>query len=135
METIRCFEIIDLNLLQPYFTDKSIIKELGIVPKHKDNRRWLVAMSDDRIAGFVGIDPIKNCLFPFRGEGVQLKHFYVLPDYRCQGIGSKLLTKVIDLCKCNIKATILSNTIGFYERHGFIQHGNNGQYPIVARLT
>lgn len=135
METIRCFEIFELDCLQPYLADKSIVKELGITPKHKDNRRWLVAMSGNHIAGFVGIDPIKNCLFPFKGKGVQLKHFYVLPDYRRQGIGSKLLAKVIDLCKCNIKATILPSTIGFYERHGFIQHGNNGQYPIVARLT
>lgn len=132
---VKCSEIFEFDRLRSYLEDKAIAKELAITPKLKDNRRWMVAEIDNQIVGFVGVDSIKNCTFPFKGKGMELKHFYVLPSYRRQGIGSKLLNWTVDYIGGNIKAIILPSTTGFYERHGFVKHGNRGKYPIVARLT
>jgi GNAT superfamily N-acetyltransferase len=132
---IKCSEIFEFDRLRFYLEDKAIARELAVTPQLKDNRRWMVSEIDNQIVGFVGVDAIKNCTFPFKGAGAELKHFYILPDYRRQGIGSKLLAKVIEELNCNIKAVILPSTTAFYEQHGFVKHGNRGKYLIVARLT
>lgn len=87
-------------------------------------KRW-VAVEDDKIIGFSDYRPNES-----RVTGV-----YVHPDYTGQGIGSKLLEKVLEdaenqgLVKLNSESSITAKE--FYQKHGFelveeVEHETNG---------
>jgi len=59
----------------------------------------------------------------------------VLPEYRKMGIGSMLIEKMVEICKCSeIQAMTLevreSNVpaIGLYEKYGFVSAGKRPRY-------
>lgn len=89
---------------------------------HPEFAKYLVALLDDKVAGYVGI---------FFGGGYgQITNLAVDPDHRQQGIGTMLMLAVIDFAlKKNISTLSLevrvSNTAAqeLYQKFGFVLIG------------
>ena len=55
-------------------------------------------------------------------EGAELDSFFILPQYRCRGIGTEVLRHIIDTCNCSIFLYVFrrnSGAIALYRRMGF----------------
>lgn len=88
---------------------------------------WLVAMEGERVVGYVGSQTVL-------GE-TDMMNLAVDPDFRKQGIGERLVAKLIDLLRvkqayCLTLEVRTSNTpaISLYEKLGFSQVGRRPNY-------
>lgn len=124
-------EIKDLAIVLPYWQD--IEKELKLKLKDR-GYRWFVAQDGDKVLGIAAIATIKNGTFPFKGAGVEIKYFYVLPEHRNCGVGKKMMQDILRTFeKLPIKAVIMPNSKNFYESFGFAQVDTFGRYPLMVR--
>ena len=104
------------------WSEKSVASEL-----ENDLSLWLVALEDDRVAGYVGSQSV--C-----GEA-DMMNVAVHPDYRRRGIGEAVINALIDELKVGeIHSLTLevraSNApaIALYEKLGFSQVGLRKNY-------
>jgi len=88
---------------------------------------WLVAIEGERVVGYVGSQTVL-------GE-TDMMNLAVDPDFRKQGIGERLVAKLIDLLRvkqayCLTLEVRTSNTpaISLYEKLGFSQVGRRPNY-------
>lgn len=88
---------------------------------------WIVAMDDDRLAGYVGSQSVLGW--------ADMMNIAVHPDYRGQGVATKLINSLIDHLKqaqvtCLTLEVRISNlpAIILYEKLGFIQVGRRPGY-------
>lgn len=126
-------EIKDLAIVQPYWQDKAIQKELGLALTDR-GYRWFVAQDGDKVLGFAAIAPIKNGTLPFKGAGAEIKYFYMLPEHRNSGIDDDMMNAILKAFEnLPIKSVILPGEKKFYESFGFVQVDSRGQYPLMAR--
>lgn len=89
--------------------------------------KYIIAKSDDRIIGFAGVWIIVD-------EG-HITNIAVHPDFRGQGIGSKLVDSLVEKSKtfgCNaLTLEVRSSNIvaqNLYEKFGFISEGIRKNY-------
>lgn len=89
--------------------------------------KYIIAKSDDRIIGFAGVWIIVD-------EG-HITNIAVHPDFRGQGIGSKLVYSLVEKSKtfgCNaLTLEVRSSNIvaqNLYEKFGFISEGIRKNY-------
>ncbi len=87
----------------------------------------LVAISDDRVAGFIGVD-----------EGY-IRWLYIHPDFYRQGIGRKLLKEGLKLIKEKAWTIALagnSPAVKLYKNEGFLEvnryESDNAGYPCTC---
>ena len=69
---------------------------------------------EDQLAGYYCLTETK--------EGAELDSFFILPQYRCRGIGTEVLRHIIDTCNCSIFLYVFrrnSGAIALYRRMGF----------------
>jgi len=83
----------------------------------KRSRVWVCEHNDRRIGFLLLMD---------RGDAAQLRYFFIEPDYRGIGLGSKLMSLYMDfLRECGYKASYLwtahelTTAAALYKRHGF----------------
>ena len=131
-QKVEIQKLAELAIVEPFFGDKKIKKELGLNICDR-GYQWFAALFDGKVAGFVSVASIKNGTFPFKGSGVELKHFYVLPEYRGKGIGKKLMQGILEQYQRPIKATVTPESKPFYERFGFEQVFQYGKYPLMYK--
>lgn len=122
----------DLALIEPFFGDKSVKKELGIQLTDR-GYQWFAAVEGDRVVAFAAIAVIKNGTFPFKGAGAEIKYFYVLPEFRKQATGKNLMLNILEVFQCPIKATVTPSSKAFYEGFGFNQVYAYGQHPLMYK--
>lgn len=63
---------------------------------HKNIYRCVVVIDDNKIVGFA---TYFNVFYSWSGKAIYLDDLYVLETYRGKGIGTKLITKVIEAAK------------------------------------
>jgi len=104
------------------WSERSISSELS-----NDYSYWLVALDDDRVAGYVG----SQSAF----DEADMMNIAVHPDYRRKGIAQKLVAGLCDaLSQKGIRALLLevraSNepAKALYEKLGFVQVGRRPNY-------
>ena len=104
------------------WSEKSVASEL-------DNKLayWLVALEDDRVAGYVGSQTVL--------DWTDMMNVAVHPDYRRQGIAEKLCLALVEALKekgnhCLTLEVRASNepAKALYEKLGFIQVGLRKNY-------
>lgn len=91
------------------------------------NARFLVAVCDGKIAGYIGSYGVLGEMF--------VTNIAVLPEKRRQGIGEKLLKSLIDVCKAENSAFLTlevrksnSAAISLYEKLGFEKVGERKNF-------
>ena len=104
------------------WSEKSVASELGNKLAY-----WLVALEDDRVAGYVGSQTVL--------DWTDMMNVAVHPDFRRRGIGEALVEQLTaDLMKMGSRCLTLevreSNApaIGLYEKLGFVQVGLRKNY-------
>ncbi|OGB87997.1 ribosomal-protein-alanine N-acetyltransferase [candidate division WOR-1 bacterium RIFCSPLOWO2_02_FULL_46_20] len=99
-----------------------------------DQNKYLVAREDGEIIGYIGVEKIS-------GE-IHVINMAVAPEHRNQGIGNKLMEKIlnnIDVFFLEVRASNLAAQ-GLYEKFGFKKVGvrrryysNNGEDACLMR--
>lgn len=83
-------------LMGPVFASRAIRKEFDGYPlSNSDNWPWLVALKDDELIGFMGLEPLKN--------GIKISAMWVHSEYRRQGICSELIMRATNLADADKK--------------------------------
>lgn len=126
---VKCKKV-EFTSIESLATDPSVAKELKLKVADK-GFDWYAVYQKRTIVGFAGIAKIKNGTTLFKGSGIELKYLYVLPEFRKQGFGRELLESIKAEHDCPIKATIMPSTKAFYEKLGFTQVFQRGQYPVM----
>lgn len=81
---------------------------------HKCIDEYICIKVDDKVVGYYRLHEEE--------KKVELDDFYILPSFQNQGIGSKVMTKLIDEVKLPIFLYVFNQNkgaIAFYERFGF----------------
>ena len=93
---------------------------------------WLVALDGERVAGYIGSQSVL-------GEA-DMMNLAVSPDYRRQGIGQKLVERLIcDLKERGTHILVLEvrasneSAISLYQKLGFVQVGRRPNYYYKPR--
>jgi len=88
---------------------------------------YYVVEKDDQIIGYIGL----WCVF----EKGQITNFYIMPDYRGEGIGNKVILFALNhFDDYGVKTITLevreSNSVAFslYQKHGFTEGGIRKNY-------
>jgi len=88
---------------------------------------WLVAQDGDRVVGYVGSQTVL-------GE-TDMMNLAVDPEYRKRGIGRELVTRLIEILKCDqvhsltLEVRVSNDTaISLYQKLGFVQVGRRPNY-------
>lgn len=109
-------EIEKVNFSMPW-SEKSIIESMN-----QDNYIFLKAECEKAVVGYVG--------FYYSFDAGDITNIAVMPDFRRQGIGSRLLLTLIDECKKKNIASIMlevrasnENAISLYKKIGFSEAG------------
>lgn len=98
--------------------------------------RLLVARADDEVVGFVTFDVSDGSYATSVRRGV-VENLYVVPEYRDQGVGSRLLSRAEDLL-ADRDVDVLSLEVmarnedarRFYRRQGFERHRVELEKPV-----
>jgi len=107
--------------------NRNDIKFSNYIDRRIDNDDYLVYVDeeDNEIVGFIIAEFLRNNLVKKTDE-VKISILYVLDDYRCKGIGTSLINKVVDECKLlNVNYLRMDNFIkneeanDLYEKLGF----------------
>lgn len=116
-------------LMGPVFASRSIRKDFdGYALSNEDNWLWLVALKDDELIGFMGIEPLKS--------GFKINAMWVHNEYRRQGICSELImraTKLADDTKMYLSITARAYMQGELEKQGFLVTGKKSQKWLNLR--
>lgn len=101
----------DLNIINEFLKNfNTSIEEIGVFSN------YLIYKEKDSVVGFLNYDLIY--------DRIEIDYIYVNPEYRKQGIASKLFDYMVENSK-NIKNITLEvrksniNAINFYKKHGF----------------
>ena len=101
----------DLNIINEFLNNfNTSIEEIGVFSN------YLIYKEKDSVVGFLNYDLIY--------DRIEIDYIYVNPEYRKQGIASKLFNFMVENSK-NIKNITLEvrksniNAINFYKKHGF----------------
>lgn len=111
------------SVVGPFLSRREIARELGHSVWDDDGRRWFVALTT-RTLGF--------CALSDRGECWSFGSFWVVPERRGEGIGSKLLGKALAASEgfpVQTAATIAS--VRVFGAAGFVTTGQRGRYTLM----
>lgn len=118
-----------LNLLNSLFNSPEVKKSFGRPVSNDDTYTWVVAMDGEAVAGFSAIRIAKN-------GNAELRHTYVLPGYRCQGIATAMIARRIQIARgagCRlIRTTINPDRIAKYP--GFVEDIRRGKWLVIKMV-
>ena len=126
MQEIHVSQVAELEKLcfSAPWSERSIASEL-----ESDYSYWLVAVEDDRVAGYVGS---QSCL-----PESDVMNVAVYPQYRGRGIGEQLMRRLMeDLREQGMESLTLEVRAGnepairLYEKLGFLQVGLRPRYYV-----
>ncbi len=107
------------------FASALIQRELGVPLTSDEACTWFLAFDGDALAGFAAIKLLK-------GDVAELKHSYVFPAYRNNGVYTLLLRARLDYVrqtKCTLcRATVAPALQQHYAEAGFTEVRRQGRY-------
>ena len=130
------------NLSEPIEDEEDFIERCGLwMAKRLGDGRWhcWVAEDGDRLIGNVWIQLVEKIPMPTDEpeEHAYLTNFFVLESVRGRGVGSDMLSRVLDWsAQRQVHAVFLWPTIRtrpMYERHGFRADGDAMQLLFAPR--
>lgn len=130
------------NLSEPIEDEEDFIERCGLwMAKRLGDGRWhcWVAEDGDRLIGNVWIQLVEKIPTPTDEpeEHAYLTNFFVLESVRGRGVGSDMLSRVLDWsAQRQVHAVFLWPTIRtrpMYERHGFRADGDAMQLLFAPR--
>ena len=102
----------------PIFASRSIRKEFDGYPlSNDDGWRWILAQNDNKLIGFISIEPLKN--------GDHINSMWVHHDFRKKGICSELLKRALEIVDADGKYVTIRTRpfmihvmeqLGFYKK-------------------
>ena len=102
----------------PIFASRSIRKEFDGYPlSNDDGWRWILAQNDNKLVGFISIEPLKN--------GDHINSMWVHHDFRKKGICSELLKRALEIVDADGKYVTITTRpfmihvmeqLGFYKK-------------------
>lgn len=118
-----------LALLGDLFASKEIKKAFGRPVGNDDAYTWIVAMDGDTVAGFSAIRIAKN-------RNAELRHTYVLPAYRRQGIARRVTEMRMEIAKAEgvelVRTTIDPARLSKYP--GFVADLPKGKWLVIKKV-
>lgn len=118
-----------LSLLGDHFASKEVQKAFGRPVGNDDTYTWVIAMDGDTVAGFSAIRIAKN-------GNAELRHTYVLPAYRNQGIAHHMTELRMDIAKAEgaklVRTTIDPARMAKYP--GFIEDIRKGKWLVIKKV-
>lgn len=123
--------------------DKLKIQLNGYFPKYMDNGNFIAAIAetDDKVAGtaFMVINEIPANITAFKtGKKALILNVFTYPEYRCQGIATKLMELLIDEAKkanasfIELSASSMGKPV--YEKVGFEEHSHGDYTEMRLKL-
>ncbi len=114
------------QLMGRYFASAAVKRELGIAMNSDEFYTWFLAFKGDCLAGFCAVTTEKH--------GSRLRHVYVLPEYRSNGVATQLLGVAIAGSVKPIVLTVKESEAAFYSRFEFKPNGKaRGQYVDLVK--
>lgn len=114
------------GLMGRYFASAKVKRELGVAMSSDETYSWFVAFKDGDLAGFCAMSPEKH--------GSRLRHVYVLPEHRSNGIATQLVGVAIAGSPKPIALTVRKSEAAFYSRFEFKPNGKTrGQYIDLVK--
>ena len=114
-------EIKDINIINEKLSNfNTSVKEIGVYTKYYGY------VDNDSIVGFLSFD--------FIYDRAEINYIFVEKDYRQQGIATKLLNYMLDICDNECKNITLEvkesnkSAIKFYLKNGFIEVARREKY-------
>lgn len=114
-------EIKDINIINEKLSNfNTSVKEIGVYTKYYSY------IENDLIVGFLSFDLIY--------DRAEINYIFVEKDYRQQGIATKLLNYMLDICDNECKNITLEvkesnkSAINFYLKNGFIEVARREKY-------
>ncbi|WP_256709793.1 GNAT family N-acetyltransferase [Paenibacillus sp. FSL H8-0548] len=125
-DLLQLISSLDQYLFERYPTDEVFGVDFSD-PSIKDTI-FMIAYDGERAAGCGAIRPIRT-------DAVELKRFFVEPEYRQQGIGALILSRLEELAR-ELNYNILRletgaeqpESITFYKKHGYYEIERYGEY-------
>ncbi len=118
------------SLLGPYLSRREIVAELGFPVYDDPGKIWFVALDSEVVVGFVGLRLEHNKAI-FCSD-------YVRPEYRRQGLYTRLMTQRIAYAvgKAPVATAVVTNTCRHaYEQHGFTAQEGAKPLKNYAKMT
>ncbi len=126
LETLNCHE-------RKVFTD-TFIKQFS-AKEFREYRHWVIDV-EGRIVGMMSLKVVRQLPAPKRLKGCwgYLTNCYVMPEYRNQGFGSKLVGNIQAWCKEHGLELVVvwpsDRSYRFYKQSGFDRYPD----PLVLKL-
>lgn len=114
-------------LMGKFFADRKIIKEMDAQIYNDNDMKWYLDFNKEgQVIGFISIQKQKKNHY--------IDNFYVIPEYRNQGIGETLLKTLLDENKDKINLISRNEiAINLFKKYGFEEYGHNGRYKKMTR--
>lgn len=116
-------------LMGPFLVSRAVRRELGIAISSDEHYRWVLALDGDTVAGFAAVE--------LYGDTAQLRHVYVVPEYRGRGVCSELVEAHEEIARkagfASIEAVVAPTLRALLDKRGYEQVGNRGKYAIMEK--
>jgi len=106
------------------FASPVVRRELGRAMTSVPEYVWWVALEDDQVVGFAALAPQHD-------DSAELRHAYVMPEHRGQGLYCKLLEARIEYGRehfARLYTVATDASKPGLEAHGFVEIGKRGRY-------
>jgi len=117
------------RLLSELWASREVTKAFGRPVSNDDTYIWVVAMDGGAVAGFSAIRIAKN-------GNAELRHTYVLPDYRCRGIARHMTELRLEIAKAKgvklVRTTIDPARLAKYP--GFVEDIRKGKWLVIKKV-
>lgn len=115
--------------IYPNLVSHEVRRELGVAISSTPEYIWFLAYDGEYLAAFAALEP---------GKIAQLRHAYVLPRYRQQGLYRKLfdlrMAKAREIGAKAIRTIAAPSTAIIFKRYGFRLVQERGRYKIYEKV-
>lgn len=114
------------NLMGPFFASAAVRRELEIAMSSDENYIWFLALDGGAVIGFAALE--------MNGEVAILRHAYVVPERRANGIYVKILAARLDYAKTRaslLKVTADPEMTETLKAQGFEVVSHRGKFSML----